>query len=118
MEPLAVTLSTAADVLAVSPRTIRRLLDAGELQRIRIGRSVRISAASLRRYIEDASNVGNNRVGAAVQETSTCRDDRREIKTDSTNGRIRRSGGRRSPTDAADRLAAVLALPSRRIRRG
>jgi excisionase family DNA binding protein len=47
-EPLALSLDAAAEALSVSPRIIRRLLNAGNLQRVRIGRAVRITAASLR----------------------------------------------------------------------
>jgi excisionase family DNA binding protein len=59
-EPLALTLTAAARALSVSPRNVRRLLDAGELQRIRIGRAVRVTAASLRAYVEGHHALSDN----------------------------------------------------------
>lgn len=44
---MAVTLKEAADALAVSPDTIRRMFDRGELDGFRYRRVVRISVASL-----------------------------------------------------------------------
>lgn len=49
------TLLTTADVAAllqVSTKTVRRLIDRGELGAIRIGRNVRITPAILRALIE------------------------------------------------------------------
>ena len=54
-EPLALTLDAAAEALPVSPRTVPRLLDAGELGRVKIGRAVRVHAESLRAYVERQS---------------------------------------------------------------
>jgi len=54
-EPLALTLDAAAESISVSPRTVPRLLDAGELGRVKIGRAVRVHAESLRAYVERQS---------------------------------------------------------------
>ncbi|MDX2147335.1 MAG: helix-turn-helix domain-containing protein [Planctomycetota bacterium] len=45
--PVALTIADAARRLAVSPMTIRRLLERGELVRIAVGRSVRVLARSV-----------------------------------------------------------------------
>lgn len=45
--PVALTIRGAAHRLAVSPTTIRRLLTSGELQRVAVGRSVRVLARSV-----------------------------------------------------------------------
>jgi excisionase family DNA binding protein len=45
--PVALTITEAARRLAVSPMTIRRLLEQDELSRIAIGRSVRVLARSV-----------------------------------------------------------------------
>ena len=45
--PVALTIADAARRLAVSPMTIRRLLERGELSRVAIGRSVRVLAWSV-----------------------------------------------------------------------
>ncbi|MGB5833282.1 MAG: helix-turn-helix domain-containing protein [Thiohalocapsa sp.] len=74
-EPLAITLYAAAEALSVSPRTIRRLLDAGDLQRVRIGRAVRVSTASIRSYVDGFGAESDNpaRAGPDEREKSTCR---------------------------------------------
>jgi len=45
------TLLQVSGQLNVSVRTVRRLIEAGQLPIVRIGKSVRISAAHLRGYI-------------------------------------------------------------------
>ena len=50
-QPITVTLRVAARRLSVCEMTIRRLLDSGSLERISIGRSVRVVAASIDRLI-------------------------------------------------------------------
>jgi excisionase family DNA binding protein len=47
----ALTVADAAARLAVHPKTVRRMLERGDLQRIRIGRAVRVDLASLDRFI-------------------------------------------------------------------
>ena len=46
------TLHDVADFLQVSTRTVRRLVDRGELTAFRIGRSIRVRHEDLRRLIE------------------------------------------------------------------
>lgn len=115
MTPLLLTLGGAAAALSVSPRTVRRLLEAGELTPIRIGRSLRVSTADLQVYIDRRMTQGNNAPGVAVHGESTCHDVRPRPDRDraSTNDRVRRIGGPSTPTDAGARLAVVLGLPSR-----
>jgi excisionase family DNA binding protein len=48
-EPL-LTVTEAATVLAVSPRTVRRMIARGNLPGRRIGRSVRVARADLERF--------------------------------------------------------------------
>ncbi|WP_420825666.1 helix-turn-helix domain-containing protein, partial [Thiocystis minor] len=50
--PLLLTLESAAETLAISARSVRRLIDAGELAPVRIGRSVRLSAADITAYVD------------------------------------------------------------------
>jgi excisionase family DNA binding protein len=45
--PVALTITEAARRLAVSPMTIRRLLENGALARVAVGRSVRVLARSV-----------------------------------------------------------------------
>lgn len=49
---VALTIGEAARRLAVSPMTIRRLIERGELKRIALGRSVRVPARSIDDLIE------------------------------------------------------------------
>ena len=112
-EPLALTLAAAARALSVSPRTVRRLLDAGELQRIRIGRAVRVTAASLRAYVDGHHALSDNpiRAGQAVREESTCQESADKTRTASTVAVIPRAGGRPTATRAAAELDALLRRP-------
>ena len=52
--PPLLTFVDVAEQLQVSPRTVRRLADAGALPVIRIGRAVRIAAADLAAYLRRA----------------------------------------------------------------
>ncbi len=47
---LVFTIGQTAKKLHVSPMTVRRLLDRGELQRVRVGRAVRILASSIEAF--------------------------------------------------------------------
>lgn len=51
-ESLLATIDDAAAALAVSPRTIRNLIQRGDLAPVRIGRSVRIPIATLRAFVD------------------------------------------------------------------
>jgi excisionase family DNA binding protein len=54
-----VSLADAADVLAVSTRTVRRYIADGQLEAVRLGRkTLRIKVESVERFI-DARPVGN-----------------------------------------------------------
>jgi len=48
------TLADVAELLSVSTRTVRRLIDDGHLPCHRIGRSIRISESDLRSYLASA----------------------------------------------------------------
>jgi excisionase family DNA binding protein len=114
--PLLLTLERAAEVLAVSPRTVRRLLDAGELAPVRIGRAVRVSAESLRGYVDRAIPESNNpgRAGPDVRENNACHESASKTKTASIVVPIRPSGGPRTSTRAASELDALLDRPTGR----
>ena len=53
MTKLAYTTAEAGELLSVSSRTVRRLVNSGELPVCRIGRAVRILHTSLTEFIED-----------------------------------------------------------------
>jgi excisionase family DNA binding protein len=56
-DALLLDLSTAAATLAVSRSTLYRLLDAGELPSVTVGRSRRITRASLVAYVAEREGV-------------------------------------------------------------
>lgn len=49
--PLLVTAKSAADMLSISERKFWELVSCGHIPRVRIGRSVRFSVASLEKHI-------------------------------------------------------------------
>jgi excisionase family DNA binding protein len=51
------TVEQVAERLSVSTRTVRRLIDSGELPAHRMGRMVRVSVDDLERYIRGLRNV-------------------------------------------------------------
>ena len=51
---LLVSRTRAAQLLSVSERTIDRLCDAGQLQRVKVGRAARVLAASIDEYLARA----------------------------------------------------------------
>ncbi len=113
---LLTTLEGAAETLAISARGVRRLIDAGELAPVRIGRSLRVSAESLRRYVDRAIPESHTHpsAGPDVQERSTCRESANKTKTASIVVPIRPSGGRPTPTRTAKELDALLGQRSGR----
>ncbi len=54
--PLAVTIPEAARLLSISPRNVIRRLGAGDLKRIKIGRSTRVLVSSIQSFIERGGN--------------------------------------------------------------
>ena len=46
------TILQVAEILQTSPRTVRRFIKSGELQAIRIGRSVRVRPEALQSFIQ------------------------------------------------------------------
>lgn len=50
---LTVTVDEAAAALRVSPRTVRNLINSGELKPCRIGRRVLVSVATLEAFVRD-----------------------------------------------------------------
>jgi len=53
------TIPVAAGTLAVSPRTVRRLIDQGALTATRVGRQIRIHPADLQDYLTRARQDGH-----------------------------------------------------------
>lgn len=56
--PALLTIGRTAEVLAVSPRTVRRLIEAGDLTATRVGRQVRIHPADLQTFLQNSREIG------------------------------------------------------------
>ena len=59
---LAITFTEAADLLTVSERTIRLLVDQGDLPVIKIGRAKRIAIKDLEQLVENKRSVQRHKV--------------------------------------------------------
>ena len=104
----------------VSTRTVRRMLERGDLPTVRIGRSVRIPAEAVRTWVDRNMTIPHNGIsaGPAMRKgESTCRESAPGSGMDSTGGRARHTGGSVSPIRAAEELAAVLELPTAKKRK-
>ena len=55
VKPL-LTYREVAEVLGVTDRTVWELVRKGELRNVRVGRSVRVDPADLRKFIEDSKS--------------------------------------------------------------
>ena len=116
--PHLLDLETAAARLAVSARTVRRLIASGALPSVRILSARRIIADDLTAYIASRIASGNNPPGVAVTGESTCHEQKLETRTGYTSARTRPSGGQASRAQAGAALAAVLGFPSPKTRKG
>lgn len=117
-EPHLLTLAGAGAVLAVSARTVRRLIDAGDLPPVRIGRSLRVRSIDVRAYIDSRITPSDTGAGVAVPETTPCRDDNQGRRTAFTNARTRPAGGPATRANEGAALAVVLGFPSPTTRKG
>ncbi|WP_082054071.1 helix-turn-helix domain-containing protein [Methyloterricola oryzae] len=91
---------TARQLGGLSTRTVRRMIDRGDIPAVKVGRTVRVPAHSVRSWIESQlqSRHNNQCAGDVRQEKSTCH----------TNVKIVRFGGHPTPTRAARELDALL----------
>jgi excisionase family DNA binding protein len=98
----------------VSTRTVRRLIERGEFQGKKVGARLMVRSESVRSYLDAGMTLGDNPccAGPDVRETSICGSANNEIRTDCSNGRIRRTGGRHTRTLAVRELDALLAPKS------
>lgn len=97
----------------VSARTVRRLLERGELPTVRIGTRLLIPAESVRDWINRQTvTYAEQGVGRLARGSGSCPNEK--TKTASTSAGTPRTGGPATPTQAARELAAVLKLPTER----
>ncbi|WP_162559968.1 helix-turn-helix domain-containing protein [Methylotetracoccus oryzae] len=108
-DSLLCSLDDAARLLGgISVRTVRRLIEAGELPVVRIGRRLTVPVDGLRAWVASHTQTAHNapRAGHVRQETFTCL----------TNEKTAPSGGCRIRTPAAVVLDGLLGLPTARKR--
>ena len=100
----------------VSTRSVRRMIDAGELPAVSVRRSIKIPVAAVLEWVERNMSYTHNHPCAGpsvLKEKSTChRSVKTETRTVSTGVRTRHTGGPVTVTQAAKELAAVLELPA------
>ncbi len=84
----------------ISTRTVRRMLERGDLPVVRIGRSVRVPAEAVRNWVDMNMTIPHNAIcaGPDVQGGSTCH----------ISARILPFGGSATPTRVGEELDALL----------
>ena len=110
-DTLLLTIDEVADHLRISVRTVRRLIQTGELPIVPIGRSLRIRRCDLSAYVDGQvtrkHNVDRAGPGVLEKEKYACHTDAKTV----------RSGGRLLPGQTAKELDALLGQPIKRKRR-
>ena len=75
-EPLLLTLPEVAKALSVATRTVRRLIERGELPKVKVGRCVRVPAEALLAWVDKevmhAHNKGRAGSGVRGKEVNAC----------------------------------------------
>lgn len=92
-----------AEQLAVSNRTVQRMIRAGTLRTVKVRGAVRVPNVEIEKLI-------NNQLSNGSDSLCQKRKIAEKTATDSTSARTRRTGGLRSPAQAANKLAKVLEL--------
>ena len=121
-ETLLWTFQETARQLGVSVRTVQRLVKAGGLPQVTMGRLCRIPASAVKNWVEKNTQTLHNfdRVRQAVrdqQEIRTCLSEKNiETKTEYFHDQTRPTGGQAGQMQAASRLAEVLAFDAKMIR--
>ena len=101
---------------SISPRTVRRLIEKGELPSVRAGSRLLIPSSAVTQWIEcQTVTYAKNGVGRIAGDNGRCPSEK--TKTACTSAAIPRTGGPATPTQAARELAAVLKLPTARTPR-
>lgn len=112
------TLEEAGRAMAVSPRTVRRLQETGELPVVYVGRARRVPAESVREWVTGQMTLTHTQYCAglgvpAKGGNGTCRSaSKAGTRTVSTSAGTPPTGGPPSSMRAARELAAVLELPT------
>ncbi|MGH9896253.1 MAG: helix-turn-helix domain-containing protein, partial [bacterium] len=99
-ERLLFTLPEAAKALGVATRTVRRLIERGELPKVKVGRCVRVPVGAVQAWVDKqlthAHNEGRAGSGVRGKEMNACQS-ANTIWTESTSVPIPPSTGHRIP---------------------
>jgi excisionase family DNA binding protein len=95
----------------IHPETVRKLVRAGALPAVKIGRRVMIAPEDARAYRDSLRSPADSTI------LQGC-DDASRTKTASTSGQAPRIGKRPRRTGAAEQLGALLAFPSPKTQTG
>ncbi len=110
-DTLLLTVDEVADHLRISTRTVRRLIQAGEIPTVPIGRSLRIRRYDLNVYVDGRVSRKHNSdcagPGVLIKEKQACHTDAKTVP----------SGGRLLPGQTAKELDALLGQATRRKRK-
>jgi len=94
----------------ISTRSVRRMIDAGELPAVAVRRSLKVPVAAVQEWVEQNMIRAHNRSSAGPRV-------RKEVSTCHTVARIVPFGGQVSPTTAAKELDDLLKPQTRRRRK-
>ncbi|PIQ10842.1 MAG: hypothetical protein CO125_03800 [Hydrogenophilales bacterium CG_4_9_14_3_um_filter_59_35] len=97
----------------ISTRSVRRMIERGDLPTVPVGRRVTVPSDAVRAWVEqNIRSVHNYDAGQGVQKEGTCQN-AKEIRTDFPNVLILRTTGRPTPTQTARELDALLESANR-----
>ena len=100
-DPLLWSIDETAIQLAVSSKTVSRLLGSGQLPKVQIGKSVRVSPRAVQEFVENQTIPAQNKgcVGSVMRKgENVCH----------INAKTVPSGGYRTPTQTAKELENLL----------
>ena len=112
---LLLSIADVSKMLNVSDRTVRNLLQKGDLPSVRIGRCIRIEKQSVYHFIQDRRAYNGERAGLAMrnpQGERICLNSAKSEKV-SSNVPAPSTGGLLSPTQAVKEFNALLGQPAR-----
>ncbi len=116
-ERLLLTLQETAKALSVAPRTVRRLIERGELPKVKVGRCVRVPADAVQAWVDKEVRHAHNKAcagsGVRGKEINACQSaNTNEIWTESMTVPIPPVIGHLTPTQAVRELDALLGYES------
>ena len=114
-ERLLLTLPEAAKALSVASRTVRRLIERGELPKVKVGRCVRVPALAVQAWVDKEMTHAYNEScagsGVRAKEVNACQS-AEKIWTESTSVPIPPATGHLTLTQAVRELDALLGYGS------